>query len=157
MKKKICITLSRVFPKTHSRAGELTQFGDKLKDGQKKHTIRRNYDLWAHNAQKMQNGGYTLCVRQWIDKPYRSKQREIHATDTPIGVQRIQIYYHHDFHANRPYLTARIIGGNEVDVAELAKNDGLSLPDFAEWFFGKEPQGDMTFNGVIIHFTNLRY
>lgn len=105
----------------------------------------------------MKRGDFYLSVRQWSGKPYRSKQREIHTIDTPIGVQRIQINYHHDYHANKPYLTARIIGGNDIDVAALAKNDGLSLSDFADWFFGKEPQGDMTFNGVIIHFTDFRY
>lgn len=156
-KKKICITLSRVFPATLPRAGELTEFETKLKAGKKIHTIRRNFDLWAVNAEKMQRGDFYLSVRQWSGKPYRSKQREIHTIDKPIGVQRIQISYHHDFHANKPYLTARIIGGNDIDVVELAKNDGLSLSDFADWFFGKEPQGDMTFNGVIIHFTDFRY
>ena len=78
MRKKICITLSRVFPKTHNRAGEPTGFSDKLASGKKIHTIRRNYDLWRLNAEKMQRGGYALSIRQWIDKPYRSKQREIH-------------------------------------------------------------------------------
>lgn len=70
MKKKICITLSRVFPQTHSRRGQPTGFSDKLANGTKIHTIRNNYDLWAVNAEKMQTGKYLLSVRQWIDKPY---------------------------------------------------------------------------------------
>ena len=74
-RKKILITLSRVFPQTHSRRGQPTGFSDKLAAGIKIHTIRKNYDLWAVNAEKMNRGGFSLSVRQWIDKPYRSKQR----------------------------------------------------------------------------------
>lgn len=152
-KKKICITLSRVFPKTHSRAGELTLFGDKLKAGHKKHTIRRNYDLWAHNAQKMQNGGYTLSIRQWIDKPYRSKQREIHTTDTPIRVQRISMRY--DSKTDSINAT---VGHTLVDTEYIAKNDGLSLEDFKDWFFGNvRHKEDSDFNGVVILFTQFSY
>lgn len=41
-----------------------------------------------------------------------------------------------------------------VDPAIIAKNDGLSLEDFIEWFFhGKSG----SFSGKIIHFTDYRY
>ena len=29
--------------------------------------------------------------------------------------------------------------------------------DFKEWFFGRHPQEDKVFHGVIIHFTDFRY
>lgn len=41
-KKKVILTLCRIFPVTHRKAGELTGFEGKLKDGKKIHTIRYN-------------------------------------------------------------------------------------------------------------------
>ncbi len=152
-RKKILITLSRVFPQTHSRRGQPTGFSDKLAAGIKIHTIRRNYDLWAVNAEKMNRGGFSLSVRQWIDKPYRSKQREIYTSDTPIGVERIRIEYRRK--------TDEIIAhvnGEFVCAARLASNDGLSLDDFKDWFVGERRHNEnYTFNGVVIHFTSFRY
>jgi len=152
-RKKILITLSRVFPQTHSRRGQPTGFSDKLAAGIKIHTIRRNYDLWAVNAEKMNRGGFSLSVRQWIDKPYCSKQREIYTSDTPIGVERIRIEYRRK--------TDEIIAhvnGEFVCAARLASNDGLSLDDFKDWFVGERRHNEnYTFNGVVIHFTSFRY
>ncbi|MCM1075971.1 MAG: hypothetical protein NC548_45595 [Lachnospiraceae bacterium] len=155
MKKKILITLSRVFPQTHSRRGEPTGFGDKLIAGTKIHTIRRNYDLWAINAEKMQkgNGKYRLSIRQWSDKPYRSKQEEICFTDVPIRVEKIHIEYN----CKTDEITAQV-SGQDIDPVLLAKNDGLSLDDFKDWFVGENRRkSDYTFNGVVIHFTRFRY
>lgn len=153
MKKKICLTLSRVFPQTHSRRGTPTGFGDKLKSGKKKHTIRRNYDLWALNAEKMQRGNYMLSVRQWTGRPYHSKQCEIHSSNEPIGVERITLNYR----AANDSIFAEV-GGYQIDPSDLAANDGLSLTDFKEWFFGSvRDKEDASFTGVVIHFTKLRY
>ncbi len=74
MKKKIIITLSKQFPMTLSRRGEPTEFNTKLENGEKIHTIRRNYDLWKVNAEKMERGNFYLSVRQWSGRPYNSKQ-----------------------------------------------------------------------------------
>lgn len=155
MKKKIILTVSRVFPVTHSRRGEPTEFDSKLKFGQKIHTIRKNYDLWALNAKKMQRGDYYLSIRQWSDKPYRSPQKEVLQCHTPIGVQPITLSYH----ADNDTVTANIDGCEwlDADCYTLAKNDGLSTEDFKEWFFGRDRKRDMSFQGVIIHFTNFRY
>ncbi len=152
-KKRILITLSRVFPQTHSRRGEPTGFGDKLIAGTKIHTIRKNYDLWAVNAEKMKSGRYSLSVRQWIDKPYRSKQREIYTSDTPIGVEKVRIEYRH----KKDEIIAHV-NGEFVCAARLASNDGLSLDDFKDWFVGEKRHNEnYIFTGVIIHFTNFRY
>lgn len=155
MKKKIIITLSRVFPVTHSRRGEPTGFANKLASGAKKHTIRKNYDMWKLNAEKMERGKFYLSVRQWSGKPYNSPQVEIAQRHNPIGVQAVELYYHSD----NDTITARIDGREwlDADCYELAKNDGLSVQDFKEWFFGKDPQEDKVFKGGIIHFTDLRY
>ena len=155
MKKKIIITLSRVFPTTHSRRGEPTDFASKLASGVKKHTIRKNYDLWKINAEKMERGKFHLSIRQWSGRPYNSPQVEIAQRNNPIGVQPIELYYH----ADNDTITAKIDGREwlDADCYTIAKNDGLSVQDFKEWFFGKDPHEDKVFTGVIIHFTDFRY
>lgn len=155
MKKKIIITLSRVFPATHSRRGEATEFASKLTSGVKKHTIRKNYDLWKLNAKKMERGKFYLSIRQWSGRPYNSPQVEIAQRHNPIGVQPIELYYHSD----NGEITAKIDGREwlDADCYTIAKNEGLSVQDFKEWFFGKYPQEDKVFTGVIIHFTDFRY
>lgn len=170
-KKKIIITLSRVFPTTHSKAGKSTHFREKVIKGignysciyrefwdrttPKIHTIRANYDRWAHNIAKINEGCFYLSLREWSGKPYGSKQNEIVQLHEPIGIQHIELKYH----AADDTITARIDGRDwlDADCYELAKNDGLTVEDFKEWFFGKSPKGDTTFTGVIIHFTKFRY
>ena len=155
MKEKIIITISRVFPVTHSRRGEPTNFAERLHLGDKIHTIRSNYDLWKLNAEKMERGKYYLSVRQWSGRPYNSPQVEIAQRHNPIGVQPVELYYH----ADNDTVRAKIDGREfyDADCYTLAKNDGLSVQDFKEWFFGKDPKGDKVFKGVIIHFTDFRY
>lgn len=155
MKKKIIIILSRVFPGPHSRRGQSTRFAEKLESGEKIHTIRRNYDQWKFNADKMEGGKYLLSIRQWSGKPYHSPQIEIAQRHNPIGVQPVELYYH----ADNDTITAKIDGSEWLyaDCYTLAKNDGLSVQDFKEWFFGHDPKEDKQFKGVIIHFTNFRY
>lgn len=152
MKKKIIITLSRLFPVTHSRRGQPTDFASKLASGEKIHTIRKNYHQWQHNAEKMEQGNYVLSIRQWSGKPYNSPQVEIAQRSNPIGVQPIELRYH----ADNDTISATI-DGREFDWSTIAKNDGLSVQDFKEWFFGKDPKEDKVFKGGIIHFTDLRY
>lgn len=155
MKKKIILTLSRAFPVTHSRRGQPTEFASKLISGEKKHTIRRNYDQWKLNAEKTERGRFYLSIRQWSGRPYNSPQVEIAQRNNPIGVQPIELYYHSD----NDTITAKIDGREwlDADCHIIAKNDGLSVQDFKEWFFGKDPQEDKVFTGVIIHFTDFRY
>ena len=142
-----------MFPKTHNRAGEPTGFSDKLASGKKIHTIRRNYDLWRLNAEKMQRGGYALSIRQWIDKPYRSKQREIHVQNEPIRVQKV--YMHYDSTKDSVDVS---VEHTLVDAEYIAKNDGLTLEDFKDWFFSNvRHKEDADFNGVVIHFRPFSY
>lgn len=163
--KKIVLTLSRVFPKTHPNAGQPTNFKERLhntvlgKRGQwcKLHTIRRNFDLWKVNADKMQRGGFVLCVRQWSARPYNSPQVEIEQLHQPIGVQRIRMYFNY----MKDTITVYIDGDHQLEcsVEELAHNDGLTLQQFKDWFFGKSRRNfsNDVYEGVIIHFTNFRY
>jgi hypothetical protein len=91
MKTKIKIyrmPLSRVFPKTHPRAGEPTMFlsavynalGVKEYSGFplpsvirfKFHTVRANYPLWRQRIREVQEGKAVLAVYEWSGKPYSS-------------------------------------------------------------------------------------
>lgn len=155
LKKKIIIILSKRFPIKHGREGQPTNFAELLNSGEKKHTIRSNYDLWKVNEEKMRTGNYYISVRQWSGRPYRSKQVEIAKINTPITVQRIQISYHPDND-----VVSAIVDGTYFSpemCKKIAKNDGMSIKDFKEWFFGKQPDSQAIFKGCIIQFTDFKY
>lgn len=146
-KKKIVLTLCKVFPVTNSQAGQPTGFEDKLKAGVKKHTIRANENgIWDKRVKAIQDGQKVLCVREWTGKPYNSEQREF-ARFEKIGIQHIEI-----FAGATPEQCK--VDGKVVPMAEVAANDGLTLEQFKEWFFG---DGGTYFKGAIIHFTDFRY
>lgn len=156
MKKKINIVVAKAYPTIHKRHGEPTHFALKIVNGEKLHTIRSNYDLWKVNADKMLTGKYVLSVRQWSGIPRRSKQREIYNTDEYIGVERIAMMYSVNDDSLSVYIEDRCLSSDEI--VQLAKNDGTTVEDFKDWFFAKQRhKQDATFNGVIVHFTPLRY
>ena len=62
-KKKVILTLCRIFPVTHRKAGELTGFEGKLKDGKKIHTIRYNAkNVWDERYKGITSGKKYLSV-----------------------------------------------------------------------------------------------
>ena len=150
--KTYVITLSKYFLATHKRAGEKTNFKEKFLSGEKIHTIRANYPLWEKRIKEVQEGRAVLSIRQWIGKPYRSKQIEI-ATLTAkngIGVQKLI------FVGNDIMLPVVEYGGNKfrsMDRYRLASNDGLSFKNWVDWFRGY----DLSKTMAIIHFTKFRY
>ena len=145
------LTLSKVFPSTHTKAGMNTCFEEKLRV-YKLHTIRANYDFWKKRFEQIAAGEACLSIRQWVGKPYGkgSTQREIVrlTREDGIGIQKLRIYEHEPLpvvYADR-YTTP-------VDWQELAANDGLSLNDWREWF----KDYDLSKPMAIIHFTPFRY
>lgn len=149
-KKKVILTLCKVFPVTHSRAGEPTGFEGKLKSGEKKHTIRYNAkDVWHERYRGISSGRKFLSVREWTGRPYNSEQREFAQYDK-IGLQKVTMTYGADDPVPQIWIDDKLI-----PVEEVAKNDGLSVEDFVEWFFGKSKSN--VFEGVVIHFTDFRY
>lgn len=178
--KTYIITLSKKFPKGHKKEGELTFFKEKFEWGlqcqfcfpkdkntyycecdecithcepAKIHTIRANYDLWAKRLAEVERGEACLSIRQWIDKPYRSKQVEIARLTKKdgIGLQRLTfrrveqqcITREPQFNGFKPCYPAPV----------LASNDGLTLVDWISWFL----KYDHTKPMAIIHFTEFRY
>lgn len=158
--KTYVITLSKAFLSTHKRAGEPTGFRGAFNAGQvfnrgseclyrhpKLHTIRANYELWKKRFEKIEKGEACLSIRQWIGKPYRSKQVEIArlTREDGIGIERLTF-------DRSPHLLPNV-DYKPVGVGNLANNDGLSLDDWKEWFKGYDLSKPM----AIIHFTKFRY
>ncbi len=142
--KTYILIISEKFPKTHPKAGEPTNFALAIKHYDKIHTIRGNYDLWLKRFEKINAGEAVLSVRVWSGKPYKSKQQEIFRYDykRKIGIEKLMFEKVGDY--QMPKLT---------DLITLAKNDGLSLQDFKDWFKGSDFSKPM----AVIHFTDFRY
>ena len=173
--KTYVVIVSCYFPKNHQRTGEKTNFSQKLQLGiknipnsvmyneecdlitdRKIHTIRSNYPLWSKRISKIQTGEATLSIRYWSGKPYNSKQIEICKLDknSGVGVQELDLSVFKELgmcFINYNELT--FSGSKQVNHKELAKNDGLSLKDFKEWF----KDYDLSQSMAIIHFTSFRY
>jgi len=171
--KTFVLTVSTVFPKIHKRAGEDTEFLEKLScslfcpgecsicdinrhEFLKIHTIRANYDLWAKRIEQVQKGEAIISIRYWSGKPYNSPQIKIHELDkdSGIGVQAIVF-------PDNSLFNSTICGPDfpkstwykGANISELSKNDGLSIEDFREWFKSYNLSKPM----AIIHFTSFRY
>lgn len=145
--KTYALILSKVFPKTHARAGEPTEFREKFLSGEKIHTMRSSYSLWKKRIKEVQEGQAVLSIRQWEGKSCYSKQVEIArlTAEDGVGVQRLDTF---DF--MRP---AKVDGSPLVDLTDLANNDGLSFSNWYHWFRSADVKKPM----VIIHFTKFRY
>ena len=169
--KRYRLGVSRTFPTTHPRKGELTYFKQKIELALMKqenpnleikaqypngvelepkiHTIRANHQLWAKRMAEVQAGRAVIELFYWSEKPYKSKQI-VFATldnDSGCGVQKLDLI----FGIEKPW----VINENKISIEtnRLAKNDGLSLDDFKAWFKGYDLSKPM----AIIHFTKLRY
>jgi len=149
MKKTYVLTVSQNFPKTHKRAGKSTGFVENITklfsaENTKIHTIRSNYELWDKRAKQINEGMAVLSIRYWSGKPYNSKQVEI-AVLEKIGIQRIEF--------DCPFCDY-VIDGHSLNFKEsVARNDGLSVSDFEEWF----KKYDLSKPMAVIHFTEFRY
>lgn len=149
-KKKVILTLCRMFPKTHYKAGHTTGFESRLKAGSKIHTIRGNRNgVWDERYKGIASGRKYLCVREWTGRPYNSEQREF-ATFDKIGLQHIRMTYNPGDAKPQAW-----VENKPVPVETLAANDGLSVEEFTHWFFHEKDKTE--FVGVVIHFTDFRY
>ena len=167
--KTYVLMLSEFFPGTHHKAGQPTYFADKIEaagvplvDGYmrgvtpgpkyKYHTIRANYDLWKKRFDEIQAGKACLSIRQWFEKPYRSKQVELVRLTREDGIGIQKLTFKEEFFITdrlcRPY-----IDGLRQDVSLLANNDGLNLGDWLIWFEKYNLDKPM----AVIQFTQYRY
>lgn len=126
-KKKVVVTLCRVFPVTHSLAGKPTEFEGKLKEHKKIHTIRYNKNgVWDKRYKDIASGKKYLSVREWTGRPYNSEQREFAQYDK-IGLQHITMTYGVDDAVPQIW-----IDGKQIPIEIVAKNDGLTVEQFVE-------------------------
>ena len=143
------IPISQRFPATHPMKGYLTEFVDKIQFGEKIHTIRANYSLWAKRFEKINKGEAVLELYIWTGKPYASKALTIcqFAKNDGIGIQKLD--------CSDDYLYTVRIDGTRHSFSNkmIAKNDGLSDYDFEHWFKGYHLSQPL----AIIHFTSFRY
>ena len=152
--------LSRQFPVSHPRAGEGTSFNTKILNTvfhnnaswQKIHTIRANWKLWCDRIYEVRQGKAILSLRQWRDKPYRSKTFEITRLTAAdgVGVQMLRFYKDRDGMVSWNRFD---IDGKYLDIETLAHNDGLTLEDWKAWF----KDYDFSKPLAVIHFTPFRY
>ena len=90
-KKTYVLTISQVFPQSHNRKGEPTNFIVSIAKFEKIHTIRANYELWEKRIAEINKGNAVLSVRVWTGKPYRSKQREMFAFES-VGIEKLTFF-----------------------------------------------------------------
>lgn len=145
--------LSKVFPATHPRAGQPTDFREKFLaainrdpiEWLKKHTMRKRFE-------QIDKGEACLSVRQWTGKPYRSKQFELArlTREDGIGLQKLSFDKDRDGCILFNYFD---IDGRFANIEDVANNDGLSFSDWREWF----KDYDFSKPLAIIQFTKFRY
>ncbi len=153
------ITVSRVFPKYHPKAGQPTYFVEKIcvsllmdlksiytADTPKEflQSLSKDFFHAKHHtirAGKRWKTGDKASIRVWSDKPYRSPQIAI-APDVELVIKDIEI--------NR--LWEIWIDGEKVDAIQieyLAQNDGLKYLEMVSWFAPSLP-----FSGQILIWNN---
>jgi hypothetical protein len=144
--------------KGHIKEGESTCFKEKFLSGEKIHTIRDS-ECWEKRIREVQEGKAVLSVRQWSEKPYRSKQivlKDLTDKDR-ISTQRVFVYPNE--YGELSFVIKSIGYKTNAFPSEriLSKNDGLSKMNFRFWFadFFKKDRYMKEF--IIIHFTDFRY
>ncbi len=153
--KTYILIISEFFPKTHNKSGLPTGFIDKIGSKIKKHTIRKNYTLWKKRIEEVQKGEAILSIRYWTGLPYKSKQKEVYVLDknSCIGVQALYFNFNSIL---QPFILSDFTKDKVktyLNIEEIAKNDGLNLFDFQEWFKSYDLNATM----AILHFTVKRY
>lgn len=169
------VTLSKKFFGTHPKAGEPTDFRDKVLEYRKIHTCRANYDYWKKKFDRMKEVGGVLSLRQWSGKPYGKGTTMELVRDIPsdvCGVQQLKVALtkfprkveeKYRVPGTDFYMVA-MVDGKYVDLETLAHNDGLEVEDYMNWFLpafklgrkGERPLFSMRIFAVI-QFTNFRY
>lgn len=174
------IICSRKFPVKHPKSGQDTFFVEKIwqslyLDGKLDlllgcEVLKKEHENFCNPHHHILPKGHTIRAgrrwkagmkfspRVWSGKPYCSKQIAI-APDLELT----KVYDIEIFDIGTRYMTVGVeIKKNEwylLPLAEVAKNDGLSIEDFESWFRvhtkrQKHPNEKETFVGQILCWTN---
>ena len=143
-KKQVVLMIAKNFLAYHKRAGQSTEFEAKIKAKDKLHTIRPNYEKWKEKIEEVKSGKAELVLKQWEGRPYHSTPNKLFIFDAKDDVDVSKLTKT----ADGFFVNDKI----KVEPEILAKNDGLSLQDFEDWFkvFPTEPM-------AILHFNSFRY
>ena len=144
-KKQVVLLVAKKFLAYHPEAGKPTGFEMKIKAKTKLHTIRADYEKWSKKIQEVKDGKAELVLKEWSGLPYRSPQNTllIYDSNDEIGVSKLTFEEGKGLVVND-----EVVVSSEV----LAKNDGLTLQEFEDWFkvFPTEPM-------AVLHLTGFRY
>lgn len=126
--------------KTHFESGKATNFPDKIIAGEKIHTIRKSGRWKAGMEMQMATGVRT--------KNYSQFNTNYNNLRFVTGTQKLSILWGTKM---IPYVKVdgRMLEDGEIMM--LAKNDGLTLLEFLEWFNTDDTDLE------IIHWTDFRY
>lgn len=159
--KTYVLMLSQVFPADHPRAGEPTNFEEKVLCGLGKssgfepkiHTMRSNYQYWKDRFVLIDKGDACLSIRKWSGKPYRSKTIEIArlTKEDGIGLQKASIRIDEIYGVPELFLENGMCTSTWGGL--IAKKDGLTSKDWCSWFRNY----DLSKPIAIIQFTKFRY
>ena len=149
--KTYTLMLSKTFPATHPCAGQPTDFESKVLIGEKRHTLRSNYEFWRKRLLAVNEGKAVIVVKQWDGRPYYSTPREIFRLGSKTKWSPIY-YCDSMLHGLYYQMTKQNPKCTYVDL--LAKNDGLTLDQFRAWFNPKDLV-DFEFEGIIIYFNDI--
>lgn len=141
-KPNVDLLIAKNFLKYHTRSDEPTNFEESIRKGLKIHMIRSNFQEWNKKIKRVESKEAVLTVKQWSGVEYRSPQVKLFQFKENVGIQRLELI-------DGEFI---VDGKTKVDIEVLAKNDGLTVEDFKDWF-KVIPTSGM----AIIHFTKFRY
>lgn len=150
---KVVVMLSKDIFAAGKKTAEYSGFSEKVRSKDKIHTVRSNPQYWQKKIATLKEKGGILCLRQWSDKPYRSPQETI--LEVPAELVEVQTLV---LNREKVEKYRANINGKDIEIDQIAKNDGLSSINFINWFspmFDKAGTNELTF--AIIHFTKFRY
>lgn len=132
---KYSVKIAKHFPVGHYKAGELTNFKEKILAMEKIHTIRKNYAWWKKRFEKLNNEKAILIGDEWMGRPYYSGKNVLFLAPSP-ALQCLRFCSNGDI----------LIDGElwfkaenmETGVRILAHNDGLTRNEFKHWFVDKK-------------------
>lgn len=180
---KVVVLLSKTFFPQHFRAGEANNFSQKVLEGKKKHTCRKNYAYWEEIIGRLKEQDGVLSVRQWAGLPYHKPGQET-IVDIPaevVGVQKLElkrirkIVQHFAEEKKEPIAEAITydweaeIEGWSTPISLIAENDGLTVEEFKAWFSPVFDEAEKKYKELasisnatildfaIIHFSKERY
>ena len=165
--------IRRTFPTTHPQKGKPTYFVEKIQLGlglitelpgdcvidlePKLHILRANnifrtnVPLWKKRMEEVMSGHAIIELFYWEGNPCSNKQVVFAVLDKDSGCGVQKIYLKREF-----FKTNWVVDQSEFQdqlLSTIAKNDGLSLDDFKEYFKSYDLSKPME----IIQFTKFRY